>query len=87
MRQQHYRYPMEEVMNKASKESVLSKFGFGIEAEYLLLDKDFRTLFAEDLDFVTLRDCVDSIPASDLGLDGFNIKPLHKNANPYLIEV
>ncbi len=77
---------MEEVMNNASKESGPSKFGFGIEAEYLLLDRDFRPLFAEDLDFVTLRDCVDSIPASDLGCDGFNIKPLHKNANPYLIE-
>lgn len=67
-------------------ESGPSKFGFGIEAEYLLLDRDFRPLFAEDLDFETLRDCVDSIPTVDLGTDGFNIKPLHKHANPYLIE-
>ncbi len=63
-----------------------SRFGFGIEAEYLLLDRDFRPLFAEDLNFETLRDCVDSIPTADLGTDGFNIKPLHKHANPYLIE-
>lgn len=61
-------------------------FGFGIEAEYLLLDKNFRPLFHEDLDFDTLRECVDGIPAADLGTDGFNIKPLHKRANPYLIE-
>jgi carboxylate-amine ligase len=73
-------------MNDAGKKSGSSKFGFGIEAEYLLLDKDFRPLFAEDLDFEALRDCVDSIPASDFGCDGFNIKPLHKHANPYLIE-
>lgn len=73
-------------MINANKESGSSKFGFGIEAEYLLLDKKFRPLFAEDLDFEALRNCVDSIPASDLGTDGFNIKPLHKHANPYLIE-
>ncbi len=53
----------------ANKHSGQSKFGFGIEAEYLLLDRNFRPLFAEDLDFETLRDCVDSIPASDLGTD------------------
>lgn len=68
------------------KESEPKKFGFGIEAEYLLLDNDFRPLFAEDLNFENLRDCVDSIPTVDLGTDGFNIKPLHKHANPYLIE-
>ncbi len=69
-----------------SNESGPKKFGFGIEAEYLLLDKNFRPLFAEDLVFQDLRDCVDSISAADLGTDGFNIKPLHKHANPYLIE-
>ena len=63
-----------------------NKFGFGIEAEYLLLDKNYRPLFHEDLNFEVLRDCVDSIPTGDLGTDGFNIKPLHKVANPYLIE-
>lgn len=61
-------------------------FGFGIEAEYLLLDKNSRPLFHEDLDFETMRDCVDSISVADLGTAGFNIKPLHKLANPYLIE-
>jgi carboxylate-amine ligase len=69
-----------------SNNNASRKFGFGIEAEYLLLDQNFRPLFAEDLDFETLRDCVDSIPTTDLGTDGFNIKPLHKHANPYLIE-
>lgn len=63
-----------------------NKFGFGIEAEYLLLDKDSRPLFCEDLNFETLLKSVDEIATSDLGIDGFNIKPLHKNANPYLIE-
>lgn len=70
----------------ANRDSGQSRFGFGIEAEYLLLNRNFRPLFAEDLDFEILRDCVDSIPTSDLGTDGFNIKPLHKHANPYLIE-
>jgi hypothetical protein len=69
-----------------NKDSRQNKFGFGIEAEYLLLDRNFRPLFADDLDFDALRDLVDSIPSSDLGCDGFNIKPLHKHANPYLIE-
>lgn len=69
-----------------SRSNESNQFGFGIEAEYLLVDKDMRPLFAEDLDFEVLRDCVDEISACDLGIAGFNIKPLHRVANPYLIE-
>lgn len=72
-------------MNRIS-DNWSNKFGFGVEAEYLLLDKNFRPLFAKDLDFERLRACTDSIPATDLGCEGFNVKPLHKQANPYLIE-
>jgi hypothetical protein len=62
-------------------------FGFGIETEHCLLDtKTFAPLFHEDLTFEQLLELVDSIPVSDFSTDGFNIKPLHKKANPYLIE-
>lgn len=64
-----------------------NKFGFGIETEHCLLSsKDFAPLFHEDLTFERLLDLVDSIPVSDFSTDGFNIKPLHQKANPYLIE-
>ncbi len=77
---------MKNSKNGAAKNANRKRFGFGIEAEYLLLDQDFRPLFHDDLAFDRLRDCVDNIPASEFGTDGFNIKPLHKHANPYLIE-
>ncbi|MDZ4833084.1 MAG: glutamate-cysteine ligase family protein [Candidatus Melainabacteria bacterium] len=68
-------------------ESQQNNFGFGIETEHCLLnDKDFSPLFQEDLRFEQLLELVDSIPVSDFSTDGFNIKPLHKKANPYLIE-
>ena len=62
-------------------------FGFGLEAEYLVLDKDTgRALFCNDLDTDDLLSLVESIPVSDIGSEGFNIKPLHHKAIPYLIE-
>lgn len=64
-----------------------NKFGFGIETEHCLLNsRDFAPLFHEDLTFEQLLDLVDSIPVADFSTDGFNIKPLHQKANPYLIE-
>ncbi len=64
-----------------------TEFGFGLEAEYLLIDKNsFRPLFCDDLDADDLLNLVERIPVSDIGVDGFNIKPLHRKAIPYLIE-
>lgn len=64
-----------------------NEFGFGIETEHLLVDsKTFRPLFHEDLNLERLLELVDTIPVSDFSTNGFNIKPLHKTANPYLIE-
>jgi len=64
-----------------------SRFGFGLEAEYLLVDtQTFRPLFCEDLDTDDLLNLVEQIPVSDISIDGFNIKPLHRKAIPYLIE-
>ncbi len=63
------------------------QFGFGIETEHLLLDSaTFKPLFYEDLNFERLLELVDAIPVADFSTDGFNVKPLHKIANPYLIE-
>ncbi|MBX3153060.1 hypothetical protein KF728_23065 [Candidatus Obscuribacterales bacterium] len=64
-----------------------NQFGFGIETEHLLLNSaTFKPLFYEDLNFERLLELVDAIPVADFSTDGFNIKPLHKIANPYLIE-
>lgn len=64
-----------------------NQFGFGIETEHLLLDsKTHRPLFHQDLVFERLLQLVDAIPVSDFSTNGFNIKPLHRVANPFLIE-
>ena len=64
-----------------------SGFGFGMEAEFLLLDKTtYRPLFHQDVPYEKLLSIVDDIDVSDFSARGFNIKPLHKKANPYLIE-
>jgi hypothetical protein len=62
-------------------------FGFGIETEFLMVKKDdFTPLCHRDLDFEMLAELINSISTSDFGKDGFNIKPLHSKATPYLIE-
>jgi hypothetical protein len=61
-------------------------FGFGIEAEYLVLDKHSKPLFHRDFDFAAFRDFIDSIPVSDFSQEGFNTKPLHRTSSPYLVE-
>jgi hypothetical protein len=62
-------------------------FGFGIETEHLLIDsKTHKPLFHKELCFERLLELVDAIPVADFSTDGFNVKPLHKVANPYLIE-
>lgn len=62
-------------------------FLFGIEAEFLLVDKnDFQPLSHKDLNFDKLAELLNSIPSADFGQSGFNIKPLHSRATPYLVE-
>jgi len=64
-----------------------SSFGFGIETEHCLVRSDnFTPLFHEDLDFERLLALVEEIDVADFPTDGFNIKPLHRKAIPYLIE-
>ncbi|MBX9686107.1 MAG: hypothetical protein K2X27_05365, partial [Candidatus Obscuribacterales bacterium] len=62
-------------------------FGFGIETEFLMLNKsDFSPLTHKELNFDELLDLANSIPTERFGEQGFNIKPLHSKATPYLIE-
>lgn len=62
-------------------------FGFGIEAEFLLVDaQSYKPLGYETLNFQTLLKLVDEIPTSDCSREGFNKKPLHNQISPYLIE-
>ncbi|MBS1994082.1 MAG: hypothetical protein JSS83_26410 [Cyanobacteria bacterium SZAS LIN-3] len=71
----------------APTEATEGKFGFGLEAEFLLLDKlSHEPLFYQDLNFAQLLDLLDAIPTEDFSSDGFNIKPLHRLASPYLVE-
>lgn len=64
-----------------------TEFGFGLEAEYLLIEKDgCRPLFCDKLESDDLLKLIEGIPVSEIGSDGFNIKPLHRKAIPYLIE-
>ncbi|HEY9678140.1 MAG TPA: hypothetical protein V6C76_09020 [Drouetiella sp.] len=64
-----------------------SDFGFGIEAEFILVDsKTYKPHGYTDLDLQTLLTLVDSIPTNDISRKGFNQKPLHNQASPYLIE-
>ncbi|MBC7999067.1 MAG: hypothetical protein IAF58_14050 [Leptolyngbya sp.] len=61
-------------------------FGFGIEAEYLIVDEQSKPLFHDDFNFEDFRDFIDAIPVSDFSKDGLNVKPLHRSASPYLVE-
>ena len=62
-------------------------FGFGIEAEFLLVEKEsFKPLWFEQLDFPKLLALVDSIDSSAISQAGFNQKPLHNSIGHYLIE-
>lgn len=74
------RFPVYLIMDKNS-------FQFGIEAEFLLVDRQSSApLSYRDLNFASLAAIVDGIPTQDFGISGFNIKPLHSKATPYLIE-
>lgn len=62
-------------------------FGFGIEAEFLLVDNSsYKPFGYRDLDFETLLNIVDDIQTDDFSREGFNKKPLHNQISPYLIE-
>src|SRR5271169_2632449 len=62
------------------------KFGFGLEAEYLLLNNDFHPLWIEKLNAEKLFDVVHSTSNADFSTEGFNIKPLHRTAGHYIVE-
>lgn len=62
-------------------------FGFGIETEFLMVNKDtFTPLWHKDLDFESLAEMLNSINTDDFSERGFNIKPLHSKPTPYLVE-
>ncbi|CAN5325115.1 hypothetical protein BH10CYA1_BH10CYA1_29830 [soil metagenome] len=62
-------------------------FGFGIEAEFLLVDSlSYKPLGYRTLNFQTLLKLVDQIPTNDCSRQGFNKKPLHNHISPFLIE-
>lgn len=62
-------------------------FKFGLETEFLLCKKDsFLPLTHLDLSSEELSSILAGISTSDVPIDGFNIKPLHTTASPYLIE-
>src|SRR5262245_45486125 len=63
------------------------QFGFGIEAEFLLLDRDSgRAFLPHELDADELLEIIESIDCKDVGSDGLNLKPLHHSHSPYLVE-
>ncbi|HEY9714795.1 MAG TPA: glutamate-cysteine ligase family protein [Chroococcales cyanobacterium] len=62
------------------------EFGFGLETEYMLVDRDFEPQWIQTLNAERLFDLIDSISNADCSTDGFNQKPLHKRAGHYLIE-
>ncbi|MDR3613545.1 MAG: hypothetical protein P4L53_08260 [Candidatus Obscuribacterales bacterium] len=62
-------------------------FGFGIEAEFLLVENDsFKPLWFEQLKFDELLALVESIDVQPMSQAGFNQKPLHNSCGHYLIE-
>lgn len=62
-------------------------FGFGIETEHCLVDANtLKPLFHNELKFEQLLHIMDSIYVDDFSTNGFNIKPLHRRASPYLVE-
>lgn len=65
----------------------MSGFGFGIEAEYLILEKSsFRPLWINDFTSSALENIIKCIHTQDISMDGLNKKPLHESWTHYLIE-
>ncbi len=63
-----------------------NNFGFGLETEYLICVRDFSALDHNGLDFETLLQTVRTIPTKDFSTEGLNVKPLHLDQSPYLVE-
>jgi hypothetical protein len=62
-------------------------FGFGIEAEFLLVENvSFKPLWFDQLKFDELLALVESIDSEPMSRAGFNQKPLHNGCGHYLIE-
>jgi len=63
------------------------EFKFGIEAEFALVEQNsFRPLWYRDVTFQRLNTILESIPVSDLGMDGLKIEPPHRKQMPYVVE-
>jgi hypothetical protein len=67
--------------------AIQHEFGFGIEAEFALVDRNsFRSLWHSDITFHQLNAILESIPVSDLGTDGLKLEPPHRKLMPYVVE-
>jgi hypothetical protein len=63
------------------------EFGFGVEAEFLIANKDdFTPLTPKELSVERLLALIESIPTSDIPTEGMSRKPLHSKISPYLLE-
>lgn len=62
-------------------------FGFGIEAEFALVDADsLRPLWYPDLKFQELNRILESIPAGDVDTAGLKVEDPHRKQMPYVVE-
>jgi len=62
-------------------------FHFGLEAEFMLADKnDFRPLWYKDVTFETLDHLFSGLSLEGIGLDGLSAEPPHKKLMPFIVE-
>jgi len=63
-------------------------FGFGLEAEYQLVDADtYRPLWYHDLSFSKINAALEAIPHGNLApLDGLDLEPPHRKRMCYVVE-
>ena len=64
-----------------------SRFRFGLEAEFLLVDAvSFQPLCYRDLKFETLNAALEAIPVAEFQCDAFKVEPPHRKAGPFIVE-
>jgi carboxylate-amine ligase len=62
-------------------------FLFGLEAEFLLVDMNtFRPLWYHHLQFGTLNELLEQIPADEFQCERFKVEPPHRKSGPYVVE-
>src|SRR5262245_46181113 len=68
--------------------SASRQFGFGLEAEFLLVDAaTFQPLWHPDLSFASLNRGLEAIDTSDLPpLSGLELEVPHRKLMPYVVE-